>query len=163
MPVTEENLMMMRRTTIAAFAALSLGLAACEGMNTGQTVGTLGGAAAGGLLGSQIGGGSGKLAATAAGTLIGALAGNKLGGYLQGNDQRTATEAEQTAVSRGEPIQWTNSETGNRGTIEPTRTYKDQSGQTCREYQHTVYVGGRAEQARGNACLQPDGTWRIVS
>ena len=55
----------------------------------------------------------------------------------------------------------TNPETGNRGTIEPTRTY--QSGQTCREYQHTVYVGGRAEQARGNACRQPDGTWRIVS
>jgi surface antigen len=159
----KENVMIMRRTTIAAFAALSLGLGACEGMNTGQTVGSLGGAAAGGLLGSQIGGGSGKLAATAVGTLVGALAGGKLGGYLQGNDRQTATQAEQTAVSQGEPIQWTNSETGNRGTIEPTRTYQDQTGQTCREYQHTVYVGGRAEQAHGNACRQPDGTWRIVS
>jgi surface antigen len=155
--------MIMRRTIIAAFAALSLGLGACENMNTGQTVGSLGGAAAGGLLGSQIGGGSGQLAATAVGTLVGALAGGKLGGYLQGNDQRTATEAEQTAVSQGEPIQWSSPETGNRGTIEPTRTYQDQTGQTCREYQHTVYVGGRAEQARGNACQQPDGTWRIVS
>jgi surface antigen len=155
--------MIMRRTAIAAFAALSLGLAGCEGMNTGETVGALGGAAGGGLLGSQIGGGSGKLAATAIGTLVGALAGSKLGGYLQGNDQRTATQAEQTAVSQGEPIQWTNPETGNRGTIEPTRTYQDQSGQTCRDYQHTVYVGGRAEQAHGNACQQPDGTWRIVS
>jgi surface antigen len=132
-------------------------------MSTGETVGTLGGAAGGGLLGSQIGGGSGQLAATAVGTLVGALAGGKLGGYLQGNDQRTATQAEQSAVAQGEPIQWTNPETGNRGTIEPTRTYQDQSGQTCREYQHTVYVGGRAEQARGNACLQADGTWRIVS
>src|SRR3954454_6281022 len=159
----KENVIIMRRTTIAAFAALSLGLGACEGMNTGQTVGSLGGAAAGGLLGSQIGGGSGKLAATAGGTLVGALAGGKLGGYLQGNDRQTATQAEQTAVSQGEPIQWTNSETGNRGTIEPTRTYQDQTGQTCREYQHTVYVGGRAEQAHGNACRQPDGTWRIVS
>jgi surface antigen len=155
--------MIMRRTTIAALAALSLGLGACEGMSTGETVGALGGAAGGGLLGSQIGGGSGKLAATAVGTLVGALAGGKLGGYLQGNDQRTATEAEQSAVAQGEPIQWTNPETGNRGTIEPTRTYQDQGGQTCREYQHTVYVGGRAEQARGNACLQADGTWRIVS
>jgi surface antigen len=155
--------MIMRRTTIAAFAALSLGLGACEGMNTGQTVGTLGGAAGGALLGSQVGGGSGKLAATAVGTLVGALAGRQLGGYLQGNDQQTAVQAEQTAVSQNEPIQWTNPETGNRGTIEPTRTYQGESGQTCREYQHTVYVGGRAEQARGNACQQPDGTWRIVS
>ena len=73
--------MIMRTTTIAAFAALSLGLGACEGMDTGQTIGTLGGAAGGGLLGSQIGGGSGQLAATAAGTLIGALAGGKLGGF----------------------------------------------------------------------------------
>src|SRR3954464_9704958 len=155
--------MIMRRTTIAALAALSLGLGACEGMNAGQTAGGLGGAAVGGLLGSQIGGGSGKLAATAAGTLLGALAGSKLGGYLQGNDQRTAPEAEQPAVSQGEPIQWSSPETGNRGTIEPTRTYQNQTGQTCREYQHTVYVGGRAEQAHGNACQQPDGTWRIVS
>ena len=93
--------MIMRRTTIAAFAALSLGLGACEDMDTGRTVGTLGGAAGGGLLGSQIGGGSGQLAATAVGTLVGALAGGKLGGYLQGNDQRTATQAEQTAVSPG--------------------------------------------------------------
>jgi surface antigen len=29
--------------------------------------------------------------------------------------------------------------------------------------QHTVYVGGRAEQASGTACQQGDGTWRIVS
>jgi surface antigen len=155
--------MMMRRTTIAAFAALWLGLGACEGMSTGQTVGTLGGAAGGGLLGSQIGGGSGKLAATAIGTLVGALAGKELGGYLQGNDQQTAVQAEQSSVSRNEPIQWTNPETGHRGTIEPTRTYQNQTGQTCREYQHTVYVGGRAEQAHGTACQQPDGTWRIVS
>jgi acetate kinase len=38
--------MIMRRTTIAAFAALSLELGACEGMNTGETAGALGGAAA---------------------------------------------------------------------------------------------------------------------
>ncbi|HYI69777.1 MAG TPA: RT0821/Lpp0805 family surface protein [Skermanella sp.] len=155
--------MIMRRTTIAALAALSLGLGACEGMSTGETLGALGGAAGGGLLGSQIGGGSGKLATTAVGTLVGALAGGKLGGYLQGNDQQTATQAEQSAVAEGEPIQWTNPETGNRGTIEPTRTYQDQSGQTCREYQHTVYIEGRAEKARGEACQQADGSWRIVS
>jgi surface antigen len=150
--------MIMRRTTIAAFAALSLGLGACEGLNTGQTLGTPGGAP----LGSQVGGGSGKLVAPAAGTLVGALAGRQLGGYLQGNDQQTAVQAEQTAVSQNEPLQWTNPETGSRGIIEPTRTYQGESGQTCREYQHTVYVGGRAEQARGNACQQPNGIWQAT-
>lgn len=33
----------------------------------------------------------------------------------------------------------------------------------CREYTTTVYVNGRPAQTYGTACLQPDGTWRIVS
>ncbi|RTR18148.1 hypothetical protein EJ903_16490 [Azospirillum griseum] len=32
----------------------------------------------------------------------------------------------------------------------------------CREYQSTVMVGGRPQSSYGTACLQPDGTWRIV-
>ncbi|QQP87663.1 glycine zipper 2TM domain-containing protein [Skermanella sp. TT6] len=155
--------MTYRKATIAAFATLSLGLGACEGMNTGDTVGTLGGAAGGALLGSQIGGGTGQLAATAVGTLAGALAGQQLSRHLQGNDRQTAIQAEETAITRNEPIQWSSADSDRRGTIEPTRTYQDQAGQTCREYQHTVYIGGRAERANGTACQQPDGSWRIVS
>ena len=41
-------------------------------------------------------------------------------------------------------------------------TYRDSSGQTCREYQTTVNVGGRLRDAYGTACLQPDGDWRVV-
>lgn len=41
-------------------------------------------------------------------------------------------------------------------------TYTDESGQTCREYQSTIMVGGRKQHAYGTACLQPDGTWRVV-
>lgn len=32
----------------------------------------------------------------------------------------------------------------------------------CREYTRTVYVGGRSQDAFGQACLQPDGDWVIV-
>ena len=41
-------------------------------------------------------------------------------------------------------------------------TYRDSSGQLCREYQTTVNVGGRQRNAYGTACLQPDGDWRVV-
>jgi len=34
--------------------------------------------------------------------------------------------------------------------------------QTCREYQSTIQVDGQPQQSYGTACLQPDGTWRIV-
>lgn len=32
----------------------------------------------------------------------------------------------------------------------------------CREYTRTVYIGGRAQDAYGTACLQSDGSWMIV-
>ena len=32
----------------------------------------------------------------------------------------------------------------------------------CREYQRTVRIGGRERQSYGRACLQPDGSWKIV-
>lgn len=34
--------------------------------------------------------------------------------------------------------------------------------QTCREYQSTAIIDGRPQQTYGTACLQPDGTWRII-
>lgn len=34
--------------------------------------------------------------------------------------------------------------------------------QNCREYTAPANVGGRTVQTYGTACLQPDGTWRIV-
>jgi hypothetical protein len=41
-------------------------------------------------------------------------------------------------------------------------TYIDQSGQTCREYQSNAIIGGVTRRTYGTACLQPDGTWRVV-
>ncbi len=36
------------------------------------------------------------------------------------------------------------------------------AGDYCREYTRTVYIGNRMQEAYGNACLQPDGSWMIV-
>jgi hypothetical protein len=41
--------------------------------------------------------------------------------------------------------------------------YQTRSGQTCREYQTTVNVDGQAQPGYGTACLQPDGTWRMIN
>ncbi len=32
----------------------------------------------------------------------------------------------------------------------------------CREYTSTQIIGGRPQQLVGTACLQPDGSWRIM-
>lgn len=54
------------------------------------------------------------------------------------------------------PADWTAQPMAAPGPEAPT-------GQTCREYQSTVTVGGQVQPSFGTACLQPDGTWRIVN
>jgi len=42
-------------------------------------------------------------------------------------------------------------------------TYHNEYGQLCREYQTSGYVAGSGGQLYGTACLQPDGSWRVVN
>lgn len=46
--------------------------------------------------------------------------------------------------------------------VQVTRDGYDSSGNYCREYQQSVYVGGIAQAGYGVACMMPDGSWRIV-
>jgi surface antigen len=129
-----------------------------------QLFGTLGGAALGGWAGSGIGGGTGKLAAVGAGTLLGAFLGSGLGGSLDRADEVYARQAAAQAYAApvGSPVQWSNPYSGNAGTIRTTREGWAMSGAYCRKFQQQVIVGGRVRSAFGQACQQPDGSWRIV-
>ncbi|MBM3491860.1 MAG: glycine zipper 2TM domain-containing protein [Alphaproteobacteria bacterium] len=148
----------------AACVSLSL-LAACQDTGPKQGLGTLLGAAGGGLAGAQVGRGSGQLAAVAAGTLIGAFLGSEIGKSLDRADQahmsRTTQQSLETAPS-GRTSSWRNPDSGHHGTITPQPAYQTSGGEYCREFQQTVTVGNKTEQAYGTACRQPDGSWKIV-
>jgi surface antigen len=156
----------MKTRTVAAVALIAILAGACSNSPYGQkqTVGTLGGAALGGLLGAQFGDGTGQLVATGAGVLIGGLIGSEIGRTMDEQDRMQAnqavTEAHQAPL--GETIVWNNPDSGNSGTVTPVRDGSTSSGLYCREFQQTVTVSGRTETAYGTACRQPDGTWRIV-
>lgn len=156
------------KSLTGAALVLALGLGACSNgqyaYGPKQTVGALGGGALGGFLGSQIGSGKGQLAATGAGVLLGALVGGAIGGELDDADRRYAQGAQHQASAApiGETIAWNNPDSGNYGTVTPTREGTGNRGQYCREYQTTIYVGGEAENGYGVACRQPDGSWEIV-
>lgn len=157
---------MRTKAILAPLVAAALALGACsQDAGQKQVGGTLLGGAGGALLGSQIGGGTGQLIAVAVGTLAGAMVGSEVGKSLDRADQTAMANAERRAHSApvGETITWNNPDSGHRGTVTPVRDgYNQNTGAYCREYQTTVTVGGKQEQAYGTACQQPDGSWKVV-
>ena len=152
------------KIAIVSLIALStVALGGCQHYGQKEAGGTLIGAGLGGLLGSQFGGGTGKLVTTALGVAAGGLIGNHIGRSLDRADQAylyQASERAQTAPV-GETITWSNPNTGNSGSVTPTREGQSSTGAYCREFQQTVIIGGKEEQAYGVACRQPDGAWEI--
>ena len=161
----------MTRFRFAATLLLTTSLlatAGCESMqnNPKQTGGTVLGGIAGGVLGSQIGGGTGRTVAIIGGTLLGGLLGSEIGRSLDKADQAYMKSAEQKAYTApvGQNIAWNNPDSGHYGNVVPTREGRDTvTGGTCREFKSTVYVDGRQEAVTGTACQQSDGTWKVVN
>ena len=160
-----KGVIMMKSRILAPVAVIvGLALAACENAGKNETGGTLIGAAVGGLVGAQFGSGSGKIIAATLGVLAGAWAGDELGKSLDDADRQKMQKTAQASLEKnqtGQTASWTNPDSGNRGTVTPTKTYQTASGQNCREYQQTVTVDGKTEEASGTACRQADGTWKI--
>jgi len=167
----------MKTKFLALVAVSALSLAACTqgvGLNQGNTTGMgnkqmIGGATGailGGVLGSKLGKGSGQLVGVGVGALLGTLLGSELGASLDKADLAYAQQATNRAYTApvGQAISWNNPDSGNSGTITPTREgVSNTSGRSCREYTQTIYVGGKQQTAVGQACKNSDGTWTVMN
>src|SRR5258708_3829418 len=158
-----------RNHLLSALAAAALALGACQGPGSDfnkQNGRTLIGARLGGLLGNQFGGGTGKALMTVAGVAVGGFIGNQIGKSLDNADRTAARQAHDRALSHaavGQTITWNNPQNATSGGTKIVRDGHDQNGDHCREYQTTVTIDGKQEQAYGTACRQPDGAWKGVS
>lgn len=156
----------MSKAASAGMAILvALGMSACgpNGPNKADT-GLAVGAIAGGILGNQVGKGTGRALATVAGAMVGGIVGHEIGRSLDEQDRMLAREAEFEALERGQSgvaRSWRNPDNGRYGEVVPSRPYK-RGPQDCRDYAHTVYMDGRPEVMRGTACRNGDGSWRAV-
>lgn len=148
---------MKKILTMILIAILAVPLAACQ---TKQQGGTIVGGALGGALGSNVGSGSGRTVAIIAGTILGAFVGSEMGRYMDENDERKAQSALEYNRDH-QASRWHNPNTGAEVSTTPTRTFRADSGENCREYQTTVTVSGKKENAYGTACRQPDGSWKM--
>ena len=157
---------MKNNKLIAIIFVLPLLASCAQDAGDKQTLGTLIGAAGGGLAGAQIGSGSGNLAAAAAGALLGAMVGSEVGKSLDRADRMYMGQTRQRALETnrtGVKSKWSNPDSGHSGTVTPQPAVKQSSGGYCREFQETVTIGDQQETAYGTACRQPDGTWKIVN
>jgi surface antigen len=142
-------------------ACLALTLVACSTAPSKQDQGVLIGAIAGGILGHQVGGGSGQVLATMVGTVAGAMIGGSIGKQMDETD-RLNTAAALENVRTGVPSSWVNPDTGYEYVVTPTNTYDSGTG-PCREYTMDATIGGNTEQIYGTACRQADGSWKVMN
>lgn len=155
----------MRIARLIAIAIVPVVLAGCgpDGPTKADT-GLAVGAVAGGILGNQIGKGSGRVVATAVGAFVGGIVGHEIGRSMDQQDRMLAQQAEYEALERGpsgQARQWRNPDNGHYGEIIPTRPYK-RGVADCRDYTHKIYIDGQPQAMKGTACRNPDGTWTSV-
>jgi surface antigen len=155
----------MKKLMIAALIPATLMTAACDVDN--QQIGTIAGAAGGAAAGRAIGGdGTGGYVGLILGAIVGGYLGGEAGKWMDNRDRQRQAETTNRALETGQAGQgfsWTNPDSGNRGTVTPQQTFRNSTGQTCRDFTSSATSAqGQSAQGAGTACKQPDGTWRIV-
>lgn len=146
---------------LTKFGVISLIIIALVGCKK-QDVGVIAGGAVGGLVGSQFGGGTGQLVATAGGALLGAYLGGQLGRNIDETDKlRTARALESSRT--GHTTSWQNPDNGAQYAVTPTRTFNNQNNQPCREFNQQAIIAGETQNIYGTACREADGSWRVVN
>ena len=80
-------------------------------------------------------------------------------------DVARAAAAVQTALEShapGDPLSWTNPQTGNAGIVTAGAVSVTDRGVFCRDYEERLQVGGREGVASHSACRGDDGVWRLL-
>ncbi len=83
---------------------------------------------------------------------------------LSNSDQYSQEQALQNALEynkTGNHTTGVNPETGHRGRVTPTLTYKSSAGQDCRKYQRSLTIYGRAAINHGTRCRTRNGIWIV--
>ena len=131
---------MIKRYLIAVVTAMSITAAPVYAQGwpqlTKENVSKGVGAVAGALLGSQIGGGRGKLAAVAVGTLAGYWVGGNVGRYLSNTDRAGISQATTQAIYSGQPVSWQNPDTGARTNV----TVRDVPRNSSNKYSNNKHL-----------------------
>ncbi len=152
--------------------------------------GTLMGASLGGYLGSTMGKGDGRLAATGAGVFLGGALGNSIGESMDRADAAYASRGRFYGPSYAPPfydyepnyvappapppprvvfvepqiVEYRRVPSPvyvEEGFIGPKPPPPPRPHRHCREFTQTIKIDGQVHESYGTACLRPDGSWQI--
>ncbi len=135
--------------------AAALGLTGCTTVNQA-------GSAIGGYVGVPT-----KTSPAAGRAIIKALGGGLVGSSqsdLTSQERSQALEAEYKALEyaqAGQPTIWGDIR-GRHGEVRAATPYRVGS-QDCRQYAHTLVLGGAPQILRGTACRNADGSWTLLT
>jgi surface antigen len=78
--------------------------------------------------------------------------------------QAAAAASAPPAPPAYKPVGWSNTKTGNSGTITPVaQTAGVTAGAVCMDYVDQQIVNGQAQRVTAKACRAPDGEWKPVT
>ncbi|MBT3305632.1 MAG: hypothetical protein HN377_04030 [Alphaproteobacteria bacterium] len=157
----------MKSKIVAVVLAVSVGGCTNVEMSREEMLGAAAGAAAGGFLGFQMGGGllMHSLYATA-GTVAGGAGGYYATRALMGSDLAAYERTAQKGLAQandGQVLDWQNPETGNSGIFRTIRSFQMADGRYCRQYRTTVSFDRDVQSGVGMACKMDGGQWQVVS
>jgi len=131
----------------------------------GKTLGASVGAVAGGYLGNKIGDGTVNTIATTVGVAMGGYFGAKLIDRLTSADLSLAAATQSVALEQapsGEPVTWSNPDTGASGAATARPAYNKDGVSPCRSFTQLFNDKGERFSVEGVACRNPDGSWRVL-
>ena len=140
-----------RSSSIVFIVVLLVTLGGCAGAEK-KDIGTLVGTVIGGWIGHEIddGGTAGVIIGAAAGAMIGRM----IGQYMDESDKEQLAQTIDHAPT-GQPVRWTNPDSGNAFSVTPTSNHYAQDNRQCRTFDQVVEVDGRIETMPGVACRAP--------
>jgi surface antigen len=114
------------------------------------------GAAVGGVIGSQVGDGTGRTVAIIAGAALGAIVGTSIGRQLDKGDEACIGHALELAPA-GQAVRWTSTSTSTSYTLVPMKDV----GTDCREFKLEAGANGKRTLGKKVACRTGDGVWKL--
>ena len=132
----------------------------CKRGNTGQIIGGVGGAIAGGLLGRAIDGGNHRAVGTILGAVVGGLAGSAIGKQLDKCERERIDTATMAAVNdrrsgTSSAQAWQSDSRDVHGTVTASAPTNLSDGRQCRTVTRVAYINGQEVREQPRLCRRP--------